>query len=124
MKTILVVDDEFDLSCTLRSLLEDEGYRVAVCANGRDALDCIREARPDLVLMDVMIPLLSGFEVLAAMRRAPELAEMPVILMSAIPPGVRREDYGWQAFLQKPFSLNALLRTVNHLIGTATPEVA
>ena len=58
MKSILVVDDEFDLTSTLRAILEGEGYHVETCADGREALERLREAKPDLMLMDVMLPLL------------------------------------------------------------------
>ena len=121
MKTILVVDDEFDLTGTLRAILEGEGYRVETCADGRAAIECVKATRPDLILMDVMMPVMSGFEALHAMRRTPGLDSVPVVLMSSVILGVRREDYRWQAFLGKPFSLEALLKTVEGLIGTAGP---
>jgi CheY-like chemotaxis protein len=117
MKTVLLVDDEFDLTGTLRAILEGEGYRAETCSNGKEALECLRKSRPDLVLMDVMMPVLSGFEVLRSMRQTPELDGVPVILMSSAAPGVKQEEYGWQAFLRKPFSLPALLGTVEGLIG-------
>ena len=115
MKSVLVVDDEFDLTNTLRAILEGEGYRVETCANGREALDRLRAAPPDLVLMDVMMPLASGLEVLQEMRRSPGLEQVPVILMSVIAPSVKRTEYAWHAFLRKPFSLQALVKTVREL---------
>jgi CheY-like chemotaxis protein len=122
MKTILVADDEFDMTSTLRAILEGEGYRVETCIDGRAALEQVRASRPDLVLMDVMMPLISGFEVLHAMRQTPGLDAVPVVLMSSIPPGVRREDYRWQAFLRKPFGLDVLTKTVEKLIGRPALE--
>ncbi len=119
MKTVLVVDDEFDLTGTLRSILEGEGYHVETCSDGREALERLKVIRSDLVLMDVMMPVLSGFEVLQAMRKTPGLDTVPVILMSAVPPGVKKEEYNWQAFLRKPFSLPSLVGTVEGLIGKA-----
>ncbi len=119
MKTVLIVDDEFDLSGTLRSILEGEGYRTDVCANGKEALAHLAAHQPDLLVMDVMMPLVSGIEVLRTMRQTPGLDRIPVILMSSVQPGVRREDYGWQAFLRKPFSLEALVKSVEGLIGKA-----
>jgi CheY-like chemotaxis protein len=122
VKTILVVEDEFDMASTLRAILEGEGYRVETCANGREAIERVEAGRPDLVLMDVMMPVLSGFEVLQAMRKSPELDAVPVVLMSSVPLGVKREDYRWQAFLRKPFSLDALTRAVESLIGASSPS--
>jgi CheY-like chemotaxis protein len=66
-----------------------------------------------------MMPLVSGFEVLQTMRQAPELREVPVVVMSSVTPGVKRDDYNWQAFLRKPFGLEALMKTVRQLIGAA-----
>ncbi len=116
-KTVLVVDDEFDLSSTLAALLEGEGYHTATCSDGRAALDLLAASRPDLVLMDVMLPVMSGLEVLRTMKQTPGLDGVPVVLMSAVAPAVRREDYGWRAFLRKPFSFDTLVRTVGGLIG-------
>lgn len=124
MKTILVADDEFDMTLTLRAILEGEGYRVVTCTNGREAIERFRAERPDLVLMDVMMPLLSGVEALDAIRKTPGLGTVPVILMSAIGPGVKREDYPWSAFLRKPFSLDLLMKTVDGLLTTDSPETS
>jgi len=122
MKTVLVADDEFDLSGTLQCILEEEGYRAEVCSNGKEALERIRSVKPDLVLMDVMMPILSGFEVVQAMRQCSDLAGIPVILMSSVPPGVKRERYGWQTFLRKPFTIEALMKHVEEIIGKAGPR--
>jgi CheY-like chemotaxis protein len=119
MKTILVVDDEFDLTATLRAILEGEGYAAEVCSDGRAALERLRSGgKPDLVLMDVMMPILSGLEVLRAMRATAGLESVPVLLMSCVPPAVRQEDYRWQTLLRKPFTLPSLLGAVTALIGS------
>jgi CheY-like chemotaxis protein len=122
MKCILVVDDEFDLVGTLRSILEGEGYGTESCSNGRAALDRLAVRRPDLLLMDVMLPFVSGLEVLRKMKETPGLDGIPVVLMSAVPPGVKQRDYRWDAFLRKPFGLEDLLRTVSEFVGPATEE--
>ncbi len=122
MKTILVVDDEFDLTSTLRAILEGEGYGVETCANGREALEHLKRHKPDLLLMDVMMPILSGLEVLKTMKQTPGLDQIPVVLMCSIAPGVKRDDYPWRAFLRKPFSLEALMKTLEQLIGRPDRE--
>ena len=119
MKTVLVVDDEFDLSATLRAILEGEGYKAETCSNGKEALERLTASRPDLVVMDVMMPIISGFEVLRAMRQTPGLNSVPVILMSCASPTVKQADYCWQAMLRKPFTLLALVAAVESLIGKA-----
>ncbi|WIG96776.1 response regulator [Myxococcus sp. SDU36] len=113
MKTILVVDDEMDIAEAVKSILEDEGYRVVTCANGREALDCLKDARPDLAIIDVMMPVMNGFETIRAIRGSREFASLPVLIMSAIDPSVRPPDYDWAGFLKKPFSLERLLEQVH-----------
>jgi CheY-like chemotaxis protein len=116
VKTILVVDDEFDLTSTVRAILEGEGYRVDVCANGREALERLKAARPDLVLLDVMLPVIDGYGVLRAIRQSPALADVPVVLMNSFPPKAGAGD--WQGFLRKPFSLGSLLAAVRQAVLT------
>lgn len=111
MKTILVVEDEFDVQQVVADVLRDEGYEVSVCGNGREALERLREKRPDVVVMDVMMPLLSGTEALEVMRRTPGLDGVPVVMMSETSPR-SGEPRLWQAFLKKPFRLEQLLDAV------------
>ena len=116
MKHIMVVDDEFDLASTVRAILQGEGFHVETCTDGKEALNLLQTpgvTKPDLVLMDVMIPRVSGLEVLRAMRVEPSLSGIPVILMSVVVPTVDRSEYRWQAFLRKPFTLRALVKTVH-----------
>jgi DNA-binding response OmpR family regulator len=117
MKTILVADDEFDLTGTLRSILEGEGYRPESCSNGRAVLEQLRRGRPDMLLLDVMLPFMSGLEVLRVMKQTAGLEGIPAVLMSSVPPGVKQKDYGWKAFLRKPFSLEELLAVVRTHAG-------
>ena len=113
-KMILVADDEYDLTRTLKALLERDGFDVETCADGRQTLDRLTgdAAPPDLVLLDVMMPILSGLEVLRQVRETDGLPRIPVVLMGSIPPRVSREEYGWDAFLAKPFTLETLRATV------------
>ncbi|MFP2924567.1 response regulator [Pyxidicoccus sp. 3LG] len=115
MKTVLVVDDELDIAEAVKSILEDEGYKVVVCANGREALQQLDSARPDLAIVDVMMPVMNGFDTIRAIRRHPAFAQLPVLIMSAIDPSVRPPEYDWAGFLKKPFSLSDLLTRVNQL---------
>ena len=117
MKTVLVADDEFDLAGTLRAVLEGEGYTAEVCSNGQETLDRLRARKPDLLLMDVMMPLMSGYDVVKVMKQTPELNGIPVVLMSAAPARVKPTEFRWDGFLRKPFSLEAFVRTVADLIG-------
>src|SRR5438552_1073348 len=85
MKRLLLVDDELAIVDTLTSLLEQEGYEVVSAANGRDGLQKLREGRTDLVIVDVMMPILGGLDMLRMMRAMPDHASTPAILISAAP---------------------------------------
>jgi CheY-like chemotaxis protein len=122
MKTILVVDDEYALVESLVELLQDEGYRAVSAANGLDALDRLREAKPDLILTDNMMPIADGKEFVSAVRGLDEYRATPVVMMSSAPkevslaPGPKGAVEA-SAFLAKPFSLENLLELVEELIG-------
>ncbi|MCP3143186.1 response regulator [Pyxidicoccus xibeiensis] len=124
MKTVLVVDDELDIAEAVKSILEDEGYNVVVCANGREALQRLDGVRPDLAIVDVMMPVMNGFETIRAIRRHPDFSQLPVLIMSAIDPSVRPKEYDWAGFLKKPFSLKDLLEHVHTLAPTEPEGVA
>ena len=116
MKEVLIVDDEFDLTRTIRAILEHHGYQAETCSTGREALECIRQVQPDLVLLDVMIPLGTGYEVLDRVRHECGLADLPVVLMNSVPPP-DSQPVLWQAFLKKPLSVRLLIEAIEDLIG-------
>jgi CheY-like chemotaxis protein len=128
MKTILVVDDEFDIVDVLSDLLTAEGYRVVTASNGREGLTRAAEAHPDLILLDRMMPVVDGAEMLRLLRQEPELDRIPVIMMSAAEGRRLAQELGCSAFLKKPFDLNTLLETVARLVsiedGRAAPFTA
>ncbi len=120
MATILVVDDE----CTVRSLLHDvleiEGYVVREAEDGPTALSDMHELRPDLVILDVMMPRMSGIEVLTEIRQDPELGLLPVLMLTAA--GDDDTTWaGWQAgastCIDKPFDHATLLGWIEHLLA-------
>lgn len=118
MSTILVADDERNIREVLAAFLQDEGYTVRTALDGRQALRVMEAERPDLLLMDCMMPELDGREVLHEMRRRPELASIPVVLMSSADPP-SPEVLGSAAFLPKPFALDHLLQTVAQFVPAA-----
>jgi CheY-like chemotaxis protein len=118
MKKIVVIDDEFSLADVLAATLGDCGYEVHSVTNGAQGLEAIRERRPDLVLLDFMMPLLDGAGMLEVMRGDPSIAATPVIFMSSLPePIVRARCDGYVAFLRKPFSFECLLTAVRSVVG-------
>ena len=119
MARILVVDDEFGIAEVLQSALTDAGYDVTLAINGRQGLERVKEARPDLVILDFMMPVLDGPGMLRGMKNTPELSDIPAILMSSLPePAVTQEASGLYAgFLRKPFHLRAVLELVNTILN-------
>jgi CheY-like chemotaxis protein len=116
--TILIVDDEASILESLQEILEHEGYVVGVAGNGRAALAEVERLRPSLVLTDFMMPHMNGLQLLEALRARPELQELPVVLMSAVHVPPVRGPPLWNAFLGKPFEIDALLQVLRDALGT------
>ncbi len=121
MGPILIVDDEYGIVEALMDLLGDEGYRTAMALNGRQALEKMVEERPVLVLLDYMLPVMSGAAVLEAMKAAPDLRDVPVVLMSASPPRSWRHLPATE-FLPKPFGLAQLIDIIQRHVGSPTAK--
>lgn len=104
MASILVVDDEFGVAEVLEAILEDDGHTVMCALNGRQALDRIADGRPDLVLLDFMMPLMDGPTTLRHIQTQPEMTGVPVVMMSSLEEAsIRAECQGYVSFLRKPF---------------------
>ncbi len=118
---VLVVDDEFGIGDALSDALTDDGYRAEVARNGQLGLEAMRREVPALVILDYMMPVLDGGQVLAQMRADPLLAKVPVILVSAVPRDLISEAPGANAYLNKPFPLIKLLDLVTKFAGPPKP---
>ncbi len=112
MPTILVVDDEVVLAEVIQRMLKRAGYHVLLAANGREALQRVAEARPDLVLSDVMMPVLNGIELCRALAADPTYQTIPVVLMTAGHANLLSNDGHAVATLGKPFDYALLLATI------------
>ena len=111
---VLVVDDDIEIRETLTHLLEVEGYTVLGAANGVQALAQLRAGHPNVMLLDLMMPVMSGWEVIEELRESGEITNIPIIVISAMcAPDAR-------ACLRKPVDLNELLT----LVGTCCREPA
>lgn len=124
---ILVVEDERDIAALIAYHLTKDGYRVRTAEGGLEALEAVSAERPDLMVLDLMLPGFSGYEVLQEVRRRPELAELPVVVLTA-----RREEQdrvqglelGADDYLTKPFSPRELvLRVAAVLRRSQSPAV-
>lgn len=113
MKLILVVDDEVGVAEVLQAILGDAGYRVHVAMNGREALEQLATELSDLLLLDYMMPVMNGGDVLRAMHADARLVQVPVVLMSSLDRSViERKASGYVAFLRKPFRIDEVLDLV------------
>jgi CheY-like chemotaxis protein len=115
--TILIVDDELSIAETLGEILAWEGYAVQMAPNGRAALSELERNVPGLVLLDYMMPVMDGLELLQIMRQRPELARVPVILMTAARLALPSEQQKFDALLRKPFEIDSVLRLVRGLLA-------
>lgn len=117
MFTVLVVEDEFGVADVIVTALEDEGYRVVVASDGRQGLDRLEEAIPDLMMVDFMMPVMDGTALGIAVRADPRFAHVPIIMMSAVgEAAVRQRFTDYTAFLRKPFRVHELLDMVKALL--------
>lgn len=116
MKTILVVDDETSLLEMITDVLEEEGHRVLTAMNGQEGLAALIRQRPDLVICDVMMPVMDGVEMCSTMQANPNYAAIPILMISAAREGRIKDQCSYQGFLSKPFSLDALLEALARLL--------
>ena len=117
MKTILVVEDELVLTEVLSVVLEDAGYRVVAVGDGRAGLAALPTVQPDLVLCDVMMPLMDGRELCRRMQADSAFRDIPFVLMTAAPTVVSPADCKYAALIRKPFELDRLLDVISALAG-------
>lgn len=122
LSVVLVVDDDAAIREYVGDLLEMEGHDVRFAVDGQSALDSIRDERPDCILLDVMMPKMSGHELLTEIRHIDGGPQLPVVMMTA----AAGESQSWQAwtggvdyFLGKPIDADHLLRVLNYLVTTS-----
>ncbi len=111
MSKLLIVDDEVAILEALTDILSVEGYEVATAANGAEGLRRAGEEHPDLILLDLMMPVMDGQEMLRRLKESSELRGIPVVVMSA--GRVTKAELQGSRFLAKPFELDDLLDTVS-----------
>ena len=118
---ILLVDDERNLVYYTKLFLEDQGYEVLTAHDGKEALEVLEKQRPDLMVLDVAMPRMSGWDVLKHMQEDPEKADIPVLMLTA-----RSEDAdkakGWELgitwYQSKPFELDELAMVIERILAT------
>ena len=118
-RSILIVDDEFGLAELLREMLRDYGYDVTVAINGRLAFDILGEHHVDLVITDMMMPVMDGAELAAAMRGSEAHRLTPIIMMTSLPTAVPSGHDLFDAMLRKPFTPDVLLATIRACLASS-----
>ena len=121
-KTILIVDDELSILVPFQFLMEKEGYLSKLAQSGKEAIEKIAELRPDLILLDIMLPDLDGYEIYQMIRQRTEWESIRVIFLTAknrdadMAKGIAM---GADAYITKPFSNTQLVEKIRELIGPA-----
>ena len=121
-KRILIVDDEPNIVVSLEFLMKREGFEVAVAADGEAALRSVEEKKPDLVLLDIMLPKKNGFEVCQTIRAKPEWQSIKVVMLTAKGRDTevaKGTALGADAYMTKPFSTKDLIAQVRQILGLA-----
>lgn len=117
---VLIVDDEPLNVDYLEQALEDSNYQLIIATNGREALDKIKRDQPDLVLLDLMMPILDGFEVLAQVKADQVLRDIPIIIVSAANDSksvVRGIKQGAEDYITKPIDADHLVKKLKEYLG-------
>lgn len=120
MKRILIADDKASSRELLRTVLEKSGYAISEAADGGEAIEKVRAEKPDLILLDLQMPIRSGYEVLSVLRQDRDLASLPIIALTASAMQGDREKAlasGFTAYLTKPVTLSQLRDEVQRLLN-------
>ena len=118
-KKILIVDDEPDLVDTIQCRLEYCKYEVITAANGKEGLEKAKTERPDLIILDLLLPMINGYKICGLLKRDTKYAKIPIILLTAKTQEKDMklgEQVGADAYLTKPFEPDVLLATIKELI--------
>jgi CheY-like chemotaxis protein len=118
-RLVLIVDDEFGLAEMLREMLRECGYEVALAINGRLAFEILTETAVELVLTDMMMPVMDGAELAAAMRGDERYRNTPIIMMTSLPTVLPQPAGLFDAVLRKPFTPDLLLQTMVRCLANA-----
>ncbi|MDX1332469.1 MAG: response regulator [Robiginitalea sp.] len=114
--TIMVVDDDTPIRSLLNQELSDAGYHVKEAADGKEALDMVRISKPDLIILDVMMPEINGFDVAAVLKNDPSTMDIPIIILSIVQDKERGYRIGVDRYLTKPIDTEKLFHEVDELL--------
>lgn len=120
-RTILIVDDDDDGRAMVRTILEGHGFEVQDASGGEEALEKLKSVSPALIILDIMMPVMSGYDVLVRLKQHPETQNIPVIFLTAKGDPddllVGYKDYGVEYYITKPFTTRQLLAGIKLILG-------
>ena len=119
-KQILVIDDELDMLMAIKLRLEASGYEVATATDGLEGLNAARKLKPDLIILDIMLPKMNGYKVSRFLKFDEEYKHIPVIMLTALSGDEDRTtgvETGANAYITKPFETQDLVDTVRRFLG-------
>ena len=122
-KKILVVDDERYMVRLVEYNLKKSGYEVVTASDGVEAMEKISEGRPDLILLDIKMPRMDGYEVCKMLKQKKETRDIPVIIVSIISDREQAMAMGARSYIMKPFSPSVLLEEVKLALGRNKPKI-
>ncbi len=126
-RTIMVVDDNADIVAILKAILEDKGYALQFAYSGQEAFNLLGDQKPDLIILDILMPTIDGLEVLTRLKGDPDTASIPVILLTS---KVEYKDVligykmGAEYYITKPFTKGQLLKGINLVLGEDQAQLA
>lgn len=121
MGLVLVIDDEFGIADLIDAMLTDEGHRVLMAANGKQALDLLAKERPNLIFLDYMMPVMDGCALLSLMAKDPAWSGIAVVMMSSMPETIVAERCsGYHVFLRKPFKIAQVIELTNRFLAVSS----
>lgn len=119
-KTILVVDDNQDIVNIVTITLEGHGYEVISASSGSDLLRCLENQKPDLILLDIMLPDMNGLEILKRLKDNADTSSIPVVMLTIMEQYediARAYELGCEYYIAKPFTASQLLNAIGSLLG-------
>jgi CheY-like chemotaxis protein len=120
---VIVVDDEADFALMLKRLLEDRGFACSTAGDGSEGLELIERTKPQLAVIDILMPKLNGYEMLNALRESPRFHDLPIIIMTSLTADEETPDQKWMdrlgvaGFFSKPFEPRQLVSRIEEILG-------
>ena len=124
---ILLIEDDFDNQFVVKYFLEQSNYTVIVANNGKEGLEKLEEQNPDIILLDIMMPVMDGYQTIKRIRKDPKIKDIPVISLTANAQVTEKEKClksGFDQYIEKPIDLIFLLSSIKKMLKEGRPKDA